>query len=248
MLILHLEGTDVQFIVALDKRTGETLWKTDRPIRIYEAMVPIGRKAYITPIVIQVEGRDLLISNGAGVCIAYDVNTGEEVWRIPQGEDTTIAMPAESDGLLYFYTAFITPPEVEKYCELMAVDPRGEGDISARNIRWRVKSPPLQIPSPVVKNGLLYTIDALSNLLCLDALSGETIWSERLNGKFHSSPVWAAGNIYYSSTRGETTVIREGRTREVIAQNQLEGEIWATPAFVDGTILLRTSKYLYKIQ
>jgi outer membrane protein assembly factor BamB len=248
MLIIHLEGMDVQNIIAVDKLTGEEIWKIDRPLSLYEPLAPIGRKACTTPIVINVNGRDLLISNGSAVCIAYDVNTGEEVWRIPQGEDSTIAMPVESDGIIYFYTSFVTPFEGDKYCELIAVDPDGEGDITDSNIIWRKKSPILQLPTPVVKNGLLYTIDSEAELRCMDALSGETIWSEKLKGKYHSSPIWAAGNIYYSSTRGETSVIREGRAMEVVSLNSLEGEIWATPAFVDGSIVLRTSKYLYRIQ
>ncbi|MCK4747469.1 MAG: PQQ-binding-like beta-propeller repeat protein [Bacteroidales bacterium] len=194
------------------------------------------------------KGRDLLISNGAAVCIAYDVETGEEVWRIPQGEDSTIAMPVESGGLVYFYTGFVVSPEGEKYSELLAVDPDGEGEITRSNIRWSIKSPPLQLLTPVVKNGLLFTIDSRANLLCLDALTGERVWSEKLKGKYNSSPVWAAGNIYFSSTRGETYVIRAGRTRDVISVNTLEGEIWATPALADGSILLRTSKALYKIR
>ena len=101
---------------------------------------------------------------------------------------------------------------------------------------------------PLVKNGLLYTIDSKGVLLCLDAQTGETIWSEKLKGKYNSSLLWAAGNIYFSSIRGETFVIREGRSLDVIAENSLDGEIWATPAFIDGCILLRTSQALYKIR
>ena len=248
MLIIHLEGTDAQNIYALDKRNGEIIWRAERPADLYEPLAPIGRKAATTPLVIHVNGRDLLISNGSAVCIAYDIETGKEVWRIVRGEDTTIAMPVESDGLLYFYTGFTDEPGGGRFCDLIVVDPSGEGDIAETHIRWRMKSPPLQLSTPVVKDGLFYTIDASSNLLCLDAQTGETIWSEKLQGKYHSSPIWAAGLIYYSSTSGETSVIREGRSLERISTNSLEGEIWTTPAFVDGAILIRTSQYLYKIQ
>jgi outer membrane protein assembly factor BamB len=247
MLILHLEGMDVRYIFALDKRNGETIWQAERPAELYEPLCGPCRSAYITPVVIRVNGRDLLISNGAAACMAYDVETGKEVWRIVQGENATIAMPVVSGDLIYFYAGFVTDSEGDKYCELMAVDPAGQGDITGTGIRWRIKSPPLQLPSPVVKNGLLYTIDSGSNLICLDALSGDTVWSEKLQGKYNSSLVWAAGNIYFNSTRGETFVIRAGRTLDLIAVNSLEGEIWATPAFVDDAVIMRTSKYLYKI-
>lgn len=246
MLILHLEGTDVQWIVALDKRSGEVIWKTHRREEFYAPLAPIGKKAYVTPVVMEVDGRELLISNGSAVCNAYDVYTGEEIWHIVQGEDSTIAMPFEENGILYFYTSFVSPEEGSKYCELFAVDPRGQGDISA-SIIWRLRSPILQLLTPVVKDGLIYTVDTRALLLCVDALTGETVWSQQLRGRYNSSPVWADGLVYVSSAQGETLVMHAGKKHEVVAENQLDGEIWATPAFVDGSVLMRTSRYLYKI-
>jgi outer membrane protein assembly factor BamB len=243
-----MEGSDIQYIIALDKSTGETVWRVDRPKEIMDKLEWIGKKAYITPIIVKVNGKDLLISNGAAVCIAYDPETGKEIWRIVQGEDSTISMPSEENGIIYFYTGFVTPPGGDPYAELMAVDPDGEGDIAASNILWRVSSPILQLLSPLVKDGLVYTIDSEGTLLCIDAKTGETIWSEKLKGKYNSSPVCVAGHVYFSSIKGETLVIKEGRELEIVARNNLDGEIWATPAIVDGSILMRTSKYLYKIQ
>ena len=248
MLILHMEGSDVQYIIALDKKSGETVWKTDRPKECYDSLEWIGKKAYTTPLVVEVNGKDLLISNGAAVCIAYDPETGKEIWRIVQGEDSTIAMPSEEDGIIYFYTSFVTPPGGDSYAELLAVDPDGKGDIAASNILWRVKFPVLQLLTPLVKDGLIYTVDSEGTLLCMDTKTGETVWSEKLKGKYNSSPVYIAGHIYFNSIRGETLVIKEGRDLEMVAQNSLDGEIWATPAVVDGAILMRTSKYLYKIR
>ncbi len=246
-LIVHLEGSDTQNILALDKRTGVTLWKTERPRELWDRMEYIGKKAYITPIIVTVEGRDLMISNGSAACIAYDPETGKEVWRIVQGEDSTISMPVENNGIVYFYTAFVTGADGEKFAELFAVDPKGKGDIGATNILWRVKSPILQLSTPVVVDGLLYTVDSQSLLSCLEAGTGETVWSMKLKGKFNSSPVYADGYIYVSSTSGKTVVFRAGRVADVVAENTLDGEIWATPAMTGGAILMRTSKFLYKI-
>lgn len=247
MLILHLEGTDVQNIYALDKKTGEIIWKIARPTECYKELLDIGKKAYITPLIVNVNGRDLLISNGSPVCIAYDVETGKEVWRIPQGEDSTIAMPVTWNGIVYYYTGFISPDEGEKYCELLAVNPDGEGDISASNILWREKSPILQLSTPVIFEGLLYTVDTRSILKCLDAIDGKEIWSDRLRGKFNSSPVVADGKVYFSSTNGNTFVYKTGHQLELLSENKLEGDIWTSPVFLEGNILLRTSKYLFKI-
>jgi outer membrane protein assembly factor BamB len=248
MLILHFEGVDNIFIVALDKTTGKTIWKTERPAELYKPLLEIGRKAYITPIVLNVNGRDLLISNGSAVCIAYDILSGKEVWRIVQGEDSTIAMPVTENGVVYFYTSFISPPDGgEKYCELIAVDPFGEGDLTKTNILWHIKSPILQLSSPLINNGILYTIDSNSTLLCIDAKTGKSLYENKLKGKYNASPVLAGGYLYFSSTNGKTLVVKEGKVLNIVAENTLEGQIWASPAVVDNHLLTRTSKYLYLI-
>jgi outer membrane protein assembly factor BamB len=131
-LIVHLEGTDVQWILALDKRTGKTLWKTERPGEVWDRMPEIGKKAYITPIIIQSEGRDLMISNGSAACIAYDPKTGKEVWRIVQGDDSTISMPVEGDGRIFFYTSFVTGEDGRKYAELLPWIRTDKGTLQTR--------------------------------------------------------------------------------------------------------------------
>ena len=247
MLILHCEGVDAQYILALDKSNGKTIWRTDRPAELYEPMFYIGRKAYTTAFIITVKGRDLLISNGSAVCIAYDVKTGQEVWRVIQGEDSTIAMPFYEDGIIYFFTSFIQPEEGERYAELLAVNPDGEGDITGTGVLWRKQVPILQLLTPVIEDGLIYTVDSKNVLMCLDAKTGAELKSERLAGKYNASPILAAGHLYFCSTRGETSVFKEGKELEIVATNKLEGEIWTTPAILRNNILIRTSEYLYLI-
>ena len=247
LLILHFEGTDKQFIVALNKKTGETIWRADRPAACYEPLAPIGKKAYITPIISNVAGRDLLISNGAAVCIAYDVQTGAEIWRIVQGEDSTIAMPVSENGIVYFYTSFVTPVGGEKYCELLAVDPKGSGDVTKTNVLWRVKSPILQLLTPLIRDEIIYTVDSRNNLIVLDAKTGETFYTKRLKNKYNSSPVYAAGRVYFTSVKGETLVLKAGRTLDILAENQLPGELYATPAIAQNSLIIRTESTLYRI-
>ena len=247
LLILHLEGTDVQYLCALNKQTGETVWKTERPKELYEPLLPIGKKAYITPIIVNVKGKDLLISNGAAVCIAYDPVTGQEVWRIIQGEDSTIAMPLIENGIIYFYTSYVTPPEGEKYAELLAVNPDGQGDITKTNILWRLKAPILQLLTPLIKDGLIYTIDTRNVLLCLDAKTGKEVNSKKLSQKYNSSPVYSNGMIYFTSVKGETMVLKAGSQLQILATNKLPGEVCATPAIARNSIFLRTDQSLYRI-
>jgi outer membrane protein assembly factor BamB len=246
-LIVHYEGTDQQFIVAFNKRTGETIWRTDRPTECYESLLPIGKKAYITPLVINVAGRDLLISNGAAVCIAYDIETGREIWRVVQGEDSTIAMPIYEDGVVFFYTSFVSPPEGEKYVELLAVDPKGAGDVSKSHVLWRYKGPILQLLTPLLKDGIIYTVDSQNNFIAIDAKTGGPLYTKKLKNKYHSSPVYAGGRVYFTSVKGETLVLKAGRTLEILAENQLPGEIYATPAIVRNSIIIRSESTLFRI-
>ena len=247
LIILHIEGVDVQYLIALNKQTGETVWKTDRPSKLYEPLAPIGKKAYITPIIMNVNGEDLLISNGSAVCIAYNPLTGEEVWRIVEGEDSTIAMPFSEDGIVYFYPSFVTGPDGEKYAELLAVNPEGIGDVTKTDVLWRRKFPVLQLLTPLIKNGLIYTIDTKNMLYCLDAKTGQEVYSKKLKQKYNSSPVFAGGSIYFTSVTGETMVLKAGNQLQILAENKLPGEVYATPAFVRNSILLRTDSELYRI-
>ncbi|MCX6236321.1 MAG: PQQ-binding-like beta-propeller repeat protein [Bacteroidia bacterium] len=247
LLILHFEGTDQQFIVALNKRTGETIWRTDRPSACYDLLLPIGKKAYITPIVVNVAGKDLLISNGSAVCIAYDIQTGKEIWRVVQGEDSTIAMPVTEDGVIFFYTSFVTPANGEKYVELLAVDPKGAGDVTKSHVLWRFKGPILQLLTPLVKDGIIYTVDSQNNLIAIDAKTGSSLYTKRLKNKYNSSPVYAGGRIYFTSVKGETLVLKVGRTLEILAENKLPGELYATPAIAQNSILIRNESTLYRI-
>lgn len=247
-LILHIEGNDVQYIVALDKTSGKTVWKTERPAKVYETLAPIGKKAYITPIIINVNGKDQLISNGSAICQALDPETGKEIWHVIQGTDSTIAMPVYENGLLYFIPGFVDSPTGEKYTEIIAVNPDGKGDIAQSNIVWRHKIPVLQLLTPVVKNGLIYMVDTQNNLLCLDAKTGKDVYTQKMKTKHYASPVYANGMIYFISGKGETTVLKAGKNLNIVTENKLPGEVFATPAILRNQILLRTDKSLYCIQ
>jgi outer membrane protein assembly factor BamB len=249
LLILHYEGTDVRFIVALDKSNGKLIWRSDRPAEPYEPLTQIGRKAYITPIIINVKGRDMLISDGAAVCIAYDPTSGKEIWRVVGGAESTIAMPFTEDGVVYWYTGFMVAGDGTKYTELLAVNPDGKGDITGTNVLWRKRDELSRNHSltPVIKDGLIYTVNTRNILMCIDAKTGEEIWSTRLNSNYDASPIYVNGNIWFFSVKGEVLVIKAGRKYEVVASSQMDSGIWATPAILRNTVILRTQKYLYRI-
>jgi outer membrane protein assembly factor BamB len=247
LLILHIEGSDIQYITALDKATGKAVWKTERPLEVYSKLKPISKKAYITPLIINVKGRDLLISNGSAACIAYNPMTGEEVWRVVQGEDSTISMPFFDAGLIFFHTGYVTPPGGENYSEILAVDPSGKGDITASGVKWRIKTPVLQLLTPVAKDGIIYTVDTKNNFMLIESKTGKIIWQKRMNAKYNSSPLWINGLIYLTSVNGETTVLKAGTDPQVISVNKITGETYATAAVSGKRLIIRTGSLLYCI-
>ncbi len=247
LLILHYEGTDVRFITALDKKTGRTVWKKDRPAKPYEPLTVIGKKAYVTPLIMNVKGRDLLISNGSAVCNAYDPETGEEIWNLIWGAESTIAMPFAEKGIVYYYAGYMVDSAGTQYSDLMAINPDGKGDITESNVLWKKRSGRLQLLTPVIKDGLIYTVDSNNNLMCIEASTGKEIWTTRMRSNFNASPVIAAGNIYFFSVRGDVVVIKPGRELQIVSQFQIQNPVWATPAFLRNSIILRTDKYLCKI-
>jgi outer membrane protein assembly factor BamB len=243
MLILHFEGVDIQYIVALDKKTGKTIWKSIRPQELYVNQPAIARKAFITPIIVNVDGKDMLISNGAEVCIAYNPTTGEEIWRIPYTSDTTISMPMFSNGLVIFTTGLMEP------IKLMGVKPSGKGDITNTNVVWTFSTKDIPaINSPVIKDGLLYMIHERGVLTCLEAETGKVVYTNKLKGEFYSSPICADGKIYFFSKKGTIYVLQEGREFKLLAENHLDGEYMATLAVSGKSLLVRSNKALYRIE
>jgi outer membrane protein assembly factor BamB len=250
LLILHYEGTDVRFIVALDKSNGKLIWRADRPIEPYEPITVIGRKAYTTPLILNVKGRDMMISNGSAVCIAYDPNNGKEIWRVVNGAESTVAMPIAENGVVYWYAGFMVSSDGTKYTDLIAVNPDGTGDITSTNVLWKKPDELSRNHSltPVIKDGLIYTVTTRNIMMCIDAATGKEVWSERMVSNYDASPLYINGNIWFFSVKGEVMVIKAGRKYELVAQNQMDSGIWATPAVLRNTMIMRTQKFIYRIE
>jgi outer membrane protein assembly factor BamB len=248
LLIVHLEGTEDPYVVALNKYTGETIWKSVRPAGIYDSLEPVYRKSYQTPIVVQVNGRDLLISNSSFMCFAHDVNTGEVVWTFKYGYDSTISQPLFWNGLVFVNSGWIFEDNKPYFTRQFAIDPKGEGDITETNQVWMYEDEVPQIPTPLIVDGLMYMVHDRGTVTCLDAMTARVIWKENLKGNFNSSPIYAAGNIYFFSVKGDCTIIKPGNSFLKVAENSIGETVKATPVFVRDQMILRTDKNLYLIK
>jgi outer membrane protein assembly factor BamB len=255
LAILTMDGADLQYVVALDKATGETVWKTDRDV-VWNDENPTGeyakyahfakdgdfRKAHSTPLVITAaDGREQLLSPGAKAAFAYDPRTGRELWRISYDDWSVAPRPLYVDGTAYLVTGLMHP-------EMWAVRTDGSGDVTDTHVTWRLKSRVPKTASPLLIDGLIYMVndDGVAN--CVDAASSDVVWSKRLTGRFASSPIYAAGRIYFCDQDGQTTVIKPGREYEVLATNTLDNGCMASPAVDGKALFLRTRTHLYRIE
>ncbi len=247
-LILHLEGTKDPYVISLDKNTGETIWKSVRPKEIYDPLEPVYRKSFQTPIVINVNGKELLISNGSYMCFAHDVKTGEVIWSVKYGYDSTVSQPLFWNGLVFVNSGWIFLDNIPFFTRQYAIDPTGTGDVTETHVKWMYEDEVPQIPTPVIVDGKMYMVHDRGMVTCLDAMSGNVIWNEKLKGNFNSSPVYAAGNIYFFNVKGECTIIKPGDSFQKVAENDLDGTVKAIPVFVGDKMIVRSDKYLYLIK
>lgn len=239
LLILTFDGFDLQYVVALDKRTGETVWKTDRNID-YGSDNGDVMKAYSTPQVFDVNGMQQLVSPSAGACIAYDPASGKELWRVRSGGMNASGRPIMGHGLIYMGTA-------DGGYKFFAARPDGKGDVTQSHVAWQAAKGAPRYASPLLVGDLLYTVND-KIITCLEAKTGEEIWQRRVNGTFTSSPIYAGGHLYFCNEEGATYVLTPGREDSLVATNELETGCLASPAVSGKALILRTKAALYRIE
>lgn len=240
LLILTVDGRDVQYVVALDKTTGKTVWKTNRSVDY--SPYPINcRKAFCTPIVIEVGRRQQLFSPGAKAMIAYDPITGEELWKARYNGWSMTPRPLFGQGLLFVITDYERP-------ELWAVRPDGSGDVTDTHVAWKITKDMPGTSSLLLIDDLLYMVNDPGYALCVEAKTGAIVWRERLKGKHSASAIYGQGRIYFFSEKATTTVLQAAREFKVLAENQLDDRLMATPAVVENSIILRTRTHLYRLE
>ena len=249
LLILTFDGVDVQYLIALDKRTGKTVWKSDRTT-VWNDLDEKGqpkrdgdfRKGFATPLVIDVSGKAQLISPGSSMLFAYEPATGKEIWRVRNTEHTPAVSPVFGGGVVLAVTG-------HGAAEMRAIRPDGTNDVTDSHVVWRVagKDVPLT-PSPVVLDGLLYMLSDNGIMTCLETGSGKTVWREPVGGNCLASPILDGERIYIFSVSGKTTVIRAGRSFEKLAENRLDSGFMASPAVAANSLILRTKTHLYCVE
>ncbi len=242
VLYLIFDGFDLQYVCALDKITGKTVWKTDRRIK-YSSDNGDYKKAYATPALLEVGGQQSLVCPSAECTIAYDPKSGDELWRITHGGMNGAARPVKANGLVY-----LTSGHTGKLLAVKAdAKPDRNGMLPAEAVAWQTTKGVPTRPSLLADGGLLFLVSDGGIASCLDALTGKVYWSERLDGEFSASPVLANGRVYCCNQSGKTFVLAADKTFAVEAENRLDGKFMASPAVVGEVLYLRTHTHLYAV-
>lgn len=243
LLIVSCDGTDQQYVVALDKHLGTIRWKTSRahitPERKDGTKMPPW--AFSTPTIFPRNGGPVVISAGGDHVSAYDVRTGTEVWWSAYDGYSVVPRPTVGKNHVFVSSCYDGPV-------LYAIRLGGRGNVTDTHVAWKLTRGAPHNPSPVIVDDAIYVISDKGIVTCLDVASGKRHWQKRLGGGFSASPLVANGLIYFLDESGETTVI-EATTDEYreVARNSISGQTLASFAVIDDSLLLRNETHLYRL-
>ena len=249
LLIYPFDGSDRQYVVALDKKTGKTAWEVKRSVD-FKDLQPDGRpeadgdyrKAFATPHVIEWEGRPMVISSGAKAHYAYEPATGREIWRFEElGAHSPATRPVVGLGVVFIPIGFGKK-------QIIALKLGGAGVLDQSRVAWRLAKGAPNKPSLLLDGELLYAIDDTGIMTCIDAKTGIAVWRERVTGNYSASPLFAEGRIYLFSEEGKVTVVAAGREFRKLAEGKFDDGFMASPAVSGKALFLRTKAALYRVE
>jgi outer membrane protein assembly factor BamB len=231
-LFVHVAHQGAAFLLAVNKRDGKTLWKTDRAA---------GKCCWTTPLVVTHQGKQQIIIQDNDAA-AFDTATGKALWTFTGGfTGNAMAAPTVSDGLVLL--------GYDVKGKNLALKLGGTGDVTQSHVAWRAEEASLNYNSPLIHQGLVYYVNKVGVAFCLELATGKELWRQRLNaGPCWASPLAVGDRIYIFSNDGKTTVLRAGTKYEELAVNTLKDmqHVYGVAA-VDGALLLRFEKRLIRL-
>lgn len=241
--LLHSNGW---WVVALDKATGNEIWKINRPS---DARAEC-KEAYASPIIWHNDKEPYLIIHGCDYTTGHRLSDGSELWRLGDLNSKEhynptfrlVTTPVAGENLIVVPTCKSGP--------VIGLKPDVQGTVNAGNSfeQWRKPGITPDVPAPVIRDGLVYLCREMGILICLDAKTGKEIYQQRLHGgRYRASPVYADGKLYCTARDGTISVVKAGPKFELLATNKLPDQIAASPAIANGRIYLRGFENLYAV-
>jgi len=221
------------YLVALNRKTGKTLWKTPRENKT---------RSYCTPIIRTIEGRTQMLLSGSKCVASYDPETGQRIWILDGPTEQFVASLVMNKGLL-----FVTGGYPDKH--MLAIDPTGSGQLSYDDdVKWHHRRIGVSyVPSPIAVDSYFLVVSDNGIGSCFDAKSGTRLWKRRMGRRFSASLVAANGNVYFLDDDGHCKVVQAGPEYKEIAHNSLGEPTYASPAVSNGQIFIRGEKHLFCI-
>jgi outer membrane protein assembly factor BamB len=233
-LLLNVDTDGEDFLLAVDKSSGKTIWQTPR-----------GQvtRSWSTPIIWNANGRDEIVVSGSQRVKGYDPVSGKELWTVDGLTEWVAPTPVTAHGLLFVAS---NGPGGNI---IMAIRPGGSGNITRSHVAWRYERGAPYTPSPVVVGDYLYAVRSGGLLTCLNAKTGVEVWQQRLpaRGDYYASLLAGDGKIYALSEDGEASVIAAKPTYQLLSVNDMGERSMASPAVSSGRIYIRTDSALYAI-
>lgn len=232
-IFIQWDSEDKSFIVALDKNTGEEVWRVDRD----------EKSSWATPFAVEINGNIQVITCATNQVRSYNYHTGEILWTSSGLTRNVIPNPVYADGILYVMSGF-------RGNALQAIDlSKASGDITGSDaILWTYNQDTPYTPCPLLMDGKLYFLRANNGeLTCLDAKTGKVYYSkEKLEGigNLYSSPS-GIGDRFYIAAENICLVIKAGEKFEIISSNELNDNFHASPVIIDNKLILRGFDSLY---
>ncbi len=231
LVIINGDHDGDSYIAALDKTSGQTVWKVDRAHRT---------RSYVTPIIREIDGRTQMILAGSHAVDSYDPATGQRHWHIDGPTEQFVASMVYNGEYVFLTCGF-----PEKH--MMAIRPDGKGNVTETHIAWRTREGASYVPSPVVCGDYFVVVSDNGIASCFNASTGERQWMKRMGRRYNTSLVTAGDLVYFLDDDGTTKVVKPGPEYEEIAANELGEPCAASPAISNGQIFIRTEKHLFCI-
>ncbi len=210
------------YLIALNKKTGQTLWRVDRPVNI----------TWNTPILVN----GALITAATEKVIAYDPRTGKQLWEAPGIKGNAVPSPVSGSGVVVVSAGY---PDKYAY----AIAPGGK-------VLWTYAKGTAYVPSPIFYGPYVYLMTDKGLLTCIDAKSGAVVYEGKrppVPATFLSSPVAYDGKILITSEDGDSFVIQAGPEHQVLATNSIGEPVLSSPALSKGMLFVRSKHHLFAI-
>ena len=230
-IIVNGDHDGPAYIVSLDRKTGKTAWKIERPNNV---------RSYSVPLIRTIDGRDQMIVSGSKCVASYDPTTGKQHWILDGPTEQFVATVVYNGDLIFMTCGF---PQRH----MMGIDPRGSGNITNTHVAWHTRKNCSYVPSPVWIDKYFINVDDRGIATALDAKTGDEVWSQKLRRKQSASLLTANGLIYILGDDGSTSVVKPGPTYNEIARNSIGENAYASPAISGGQIFIRGSDHLFCI-